>query len=267
MGGFRLTNGRGKYVKDKLFFSNGEGFKLCGVISNPTENTKNLMITMCHGLTTSKDGRTYTRLESMLNKKGFSTFRFDFFGHGESEGKFEDLTISEAVRDVHKAILFLRDSGYTKIGLMGSSFGGFASLIAASQLPELRLLALKSPVSDYLGLLIARDQNIDIQQWEKTGSTSVLSSDGRHLKLNYTFFKDAETIKSDDAIKRIKVPTQIVHGNKDKTVPLEQSTKCKQLIESCRLEIIEGADHTYTQPRHFEKMLSLIADFITPFRI
>ena len=259
-------------VKERHFFSNGDGLMLCGVLSNPTGNTKTPMLTLCHGFTTSKDGRTYSRLETMLNQKGFSTFRFDFFGSGGcvkfdikawSEEKFEDITLSEAVNDVLMAIHFLKDSGYSRIGLMGSSFGGFASLIAASQMPRLTLLALKSPVSDYLGLLIARDQNIDIRRWKKTGSIPVMGSDGQSLKLNYSFYRDAKTIKSDEAIKQIKVPTLIVHGDNDQTVPLQQSIKCQHLIEDCRLEIIEGADHTYTQPRHFEKMLSLIVDFIS----
>lgn len=249
-------------MKDKYFFSNERGLKLCGVISNPTGNMRIPVITLCHGLSTSKDGRTYLRLEAMLNRKGIATFRFDFFGHGESEGKFEDLTLSEAVRDVREAIRFIKDSGYSNIGLMGSSFGGYASLVAAAQLPELALLALKSPVSDYLGLLIARDQKIDILNWKHKGFISFTGRFGQNLKLNYSFFKDAETIKSYEAIKKIKIPTLIVHGDKDKTVPLDQSIKCARLLEDCRLEVIKGADHTYTQPRHFEKMLSLIVEFI-----
>ncbi len=252
-------------MKDKFLFSNEKGFKLCGVLSDPSENKKNLMMTMCHGFTTSKDGRTYSCLEARLNQKGISTFRFDFFGHGESEGKFEDITLSEAINDVLMAILFLKDLGYSRIGLMGSSFGGFASLIAASQIPGLSLLTLKSPVSDYLGLLIARDQNIDIQSWKNTGFISVPGTDGQSLKLSYSFYRDAETIKSEESIKKIKVPTLIVHGDNDETVPLQQSIKCARLIEDCRLEIIAGADHTYSQPQHFEKMLSLIADFISEF--
>jgi dipeptidyl aminopeptidase/acylaminoacyl peptidase len=249
-------------MKDKFFFSNDSGFKLCGVLSNPAGNTKIPIITLCHGLSTSKDGRTYSRMEAMLNQKGISTFRFDFYGHGDSEGKFEDLTLSEAINNVHKAIHVLKNSGYEKIGLMGSSFGGFASLIAASELPELICLALKSPVSDYLGLLIAKGQEIDIPLWKDKGFIPVIGSNGQSLKLNYSFYRDAETIKSYDAIEKIKIPAMIVHGDKDKTVPLEQSLQCAQLMEDCRLEIIEGADHTYTQPRHFERMLSLILSFI-----
>ncbi|GAH38486.1 unnamed protein product, partial [marine sediment metagenome] len=86
---------------------------------------------LCHGFSTCKDSYTYVRLEEILNGKGISTFRFDFFAHGESEGEFEDITISEAVDDILNAIRFLKESGYLKIGLVGSSFGGIASVIVA----------------------------------------------------------------------------------------------------------------------------------------
>ena len=61
---------------------------------------------------------------------------------------------------------------------------------------------------------------------------------------------------------KIKFPTLIVHGDKDKIVPVEQSKKTASLIKNCRLETIEGADHTYSNPEHFEMMLDLISEFI-----
>jgi len=76
------------------------------------------------------------RLEEILNRRKFSTFRFDFFGHGESAGEFADMTISETVDDVRSAVLFLKSSGYDRMGLVGSSFGGFASILAAGQSNE-----------------------------------------------------------------------------------------------------------------------------------
>lgn len=235
---------------------------LCGVLSSPTRDTTIPVMILCHGFSTSKDGRTYTRLEEILNRGGLATFRFDFFGHGESEGKFEDITVSEAVDDVFRAVRFLEDLEYFSIGLMGSSFGGLASLLSASELPLLRALALKSPVSDYLPLLNAVHRGTDIKNWKKTGFISITGSDGQNLKLHYSFYEDVKKIKSTEAIKKIKIPALIVHGDKDKTVPLEQSIRCARLIENCRLEIIEGADHFYTQPRHFEQMLSLIGEFL-----
>jgi dipeptidyl aminopeptidase/acylaminoacyl peptidase len=197
-----------------------------------------------------------------LNREEFSIFRFDFFGHGESAGKFEEITISEAVDDVQSAIRFVKDSGYKRIGLMGSSFGGFASLLTAGQSDDLFVLALKSPVSDYLGLLIARDHRRNIETWRKEGFITVEGADGERLRLNYTFFEDAEKTNGYAIAGYISAPTLIVHGDRDETVPLSQSQKIAALIPDCNLKVIRGADHVYSVPDHFESLLKLISDFI-----
>lgn len=228
-------------------------------MSNPTNNKEKPIVVLCHGLSSSKDSRTYVSLQEILNNHKISTFRFDFFGHGESEGEFENVTISEAADDILNAIKFLKQLGYTKIGLMGSSFGGMASILVASRIKDLFVLALKSPVSDYLGKLIAQRSKQEIEMWRRRGFI-YYSSNGRKLKL--LFFEDAEKINGYEAAKKIKTPTLIVHGNEDETVPIEQSKKTASLIKNSKLEIIKGANHRYSDSQHFEKMLSLISTFI-----
>ena len=249
-------------MKEKIFFKNSKGIKLCGILSNPTSQKEKSIIILCHGFSTSKEGRTYVRLEEILNDSGISTFRFDFFGHGESDGIFEEITTSEAVDDIQNAIRFLKESGYKKIGLVGSSFGGMASIITASKTDALYALALKSPVSDYLGLIHSREDEQEIKKWKEKGVIEVAGVDGETRTLKYSFYEEAQKVKAYEAAQKIKVPALIVHGNDDETVPIEQSRKTASLIENCRLEIIEGADHTYSKPEHFDKMLDLIAEFI-----
>jgi dipeptidyl aminopeptidase/acylaminoacyl peptidase len=249
-------------MKEKIFFENSRGNKLCGILSNPTAEREKPIIVLCHGFFRSKDGKTFVGLEKILNERGISTFRFDFFGHGESEGKFEDVTTSEAVDDVLKAIEFLKESGYGKIGLMGSSFGGMASIIAASRVNDLFVLALKSPVSDYSSLFQAHENEQEVKEIEKKGFTYITDSDGNKRKLNISFFIDAQKAKGYEAAKKIKIPTLIVHGDKDDSVPIEQSKKTASLMENCRLQVVKGADHGYSNEEHFNEMLDLISKFI-----
>lgn len=249
-------------MKKKLFFKNSQGLKLCGILSNPTSQKDKLIVILCHGFLRSKEGRTYISLEEILNQAGISTFRFDFFGHGQSEGKFEEITSSEAVDDVLKAIKFIKELGYQKIGLFGSSFGGLASIMAAAQRDDLHLLALKSPVVDYLSLMQRPDNVEEIKKWQQRGFSWITTPDGQKLKLNFSFFEDAKKINGFEAAQKIKAPTLIVHGDADITVPVEQSRKTSELIPNCRLEIIKGAYHAYSQPEHFKQMLEVMADFI-----
>ncbi len=246
----------------KVFFPSFRKHKLCGVLSTPSDDRNYPLIVLCHGFSTSKDGRTYIGLEKRLNQADIGTFRFDFFGHGESDGKFEDITISNAVGDVLGAIRWVKEFGYKKIGLMGSSFGGFASMVSAGQSNDLFVVALKSPVSDYLGLLLAQDRKLDVDAWRKNGFTAFAGAEGQNLRLKFSFYEDAERYDGYSYARKIKVPVFIVHGARDETVPLEQSKKTVSFIPDCRLEVIEGADHIYSNPAHFERMLDLIANFL-----
>jgi len=249
-------------MEEKIYFKNSRGNSLCGILSNPTSNRDKPIIILCHGLSSSKEGRTASSLQEVLNRQNISTFRFDFFGHGESEGKIEDITISEAVDDILSAIALLKERGYSKIGLVGSSFGGIGSIVAASRSNDIYVLALKSPVSNYQELEIAKMGEEGIKIWKETGYTEFDIGDGEILKINYTFFEDSRNNNGYEAAKKIKVPTLIVHGDADDVVPVKQSEKIAKLIENCRLEILQGVDHDYSRREDFERVLNLISEFI-----
>lgn len=249
-------------MEEKLYFKNSKGLNLCGILSNPTSNKEKPLIILCHGFGSSKNSRTHVELQRKLNKFGVSTFRFDFFGHGESEGKFEDITISEAMNDILSTVKFMKSKGYSKIGLFGSSFGGIASLMAASKTEELFVLALKSPVSNFEEKLHTTTSKEDMNKWKKKGYYYYVRSDGERKKVNYSFFDDCKNSDGYEAAKKINIPTLIVHGDNDEAVPISQSKKTAALIQNCTLKIIRGADHKYSKPEDFEKMIKFLSTFI-----
>ena len=249
-------------MQEKSYFSNSKGNKICGILSNPTSELSTPVIILCHGFTTSKNNFTNTKLEKMFNEQKIATFRFDFFGHGESEGNFENITISEAVDNILNAIEYLKGKGFSKLGLIGSSFGGISSLIAASKTDDLFVLALKSPVSNYLEKELQKRTKEEIEKWKSDGFVTRINGKGEEKRLNYSFFEDFKNNDGYEAAKKVKIPVLIVHGDKDESVPIEQSKKTADILENCKLEIITGADHTYTKPSDFEKMLDLISKFV-----
>ena len=249
-------------MKEKIYFKNSKGDRICGILSNPTANKVKPVIILCHGFSSNKDSDTNIRLEKIMNKNSISTFRFDFYGHGESEGEFEDITISEAVDDILNAIKLLKEYKYIKIGLMGSSFGGISSIVASSKSNDLFVLALKSPVSNYEEIEVSRKTKEELKEWKTKGYIYYINGHGKKLRLNYTFFEDFKDNNGYQSAKKIKIPTLIVHGGKDESVPLKQSRKIADLIKDCQLEIIEGADHRYSKSKDFDKMIDLISKFL-----
>lgn len=248
-------------MEEKVYFKNSKGNKLCGILSKSTNDKSKPIIIFVHGFRSNKNTINFVKLKDFLIQKNITSFRFDIFSHGWSEGKFEELTISEAVDDIANAIKFLKKIGYTKFGLVGSSFGGNASITAASKLKDIVFLVLKSPVSNYeerTKKILTKKQ---ISDWKKKGFRE-MRIDGEEYKLNYSFFEDFKNNNGYKVAPLIKVPTLIVHGNADESVPVEQSIKISKLIPNCKLVLIKGANHRYTKQEHAERMRKVISDFI-----
>lgn len=249
-------------MSEKIYFKDSNGVELCGILSNPSNDILRPIIILCHGFTTSKNNSTGIKLEQVLNKENIATFRFDFFGHGESKGDFSEITISRAVDSILRSIEYLESLGYSKIGLFGSSFGGISSIIASSKISDLSLLVLKSPVSDYLEVETMRRSEEDIKEWRDKGYVIHINSKGEEKKLDYSFFEDIKNNNGYEHAENIKIPTLIVHGDKDDIVPIEQSRKTASIIKNCKLEVINGASHKYTNPGEFDKMINIVSKFI-----
>lgn len=243
-------------MEEKLYFLNSLNAKLCGVLTDPTGDLSRPIIVLSHGFNSSKDSNTCISLAKKLNENGVSTFRLDLFAHGESEGNFEDLTVSIAVDDTLKAVEFLKMRGYKKIGLMGSSFGGLSSFIAASKSDNVYILAQKAPVSSFAEFPIYMNKEL-IADWKRAGYRKI---EGKKLK--YGFYEDTMKNIAYDVADRIKIPTFIIHGNRDLDVPVDQSIKISDLIADCSLEIVVGADHRFTNKDDFVRMINSITDYI-----
>ena len=249
-------------MQKEIFFENENGLRLCGVLSNPTNDSAAPIVVLCHGFVTDKGGLTFVALEKALNDENISTFRFDFFGHGESAGKFEDITITREKLDIFATIKFLKSSGFSKIALVGSSSGGGAAIMAAAEIPDLFALVLKAPAVDHLELEIAERGREGIARWKKDGSVIYERSNGEKFKLNYSFFEDLKNNIGFDVADKIAAPTLIVHGDADRDVPILQSIEAQKLIPDCRLEVFPGADHKFTKSEDFEMMIKMISEFI-----
>lgn len=72
-----------------------------------------------------------TAIDAAAQAGGFSCLRFDYGGHGESGGRFEDLSISTWLED---ALAVIENFGGEKPVLVGSSMGGWIALLAAQEM-------------------------------------------------------------------------------------------------------------------------------------
>lgn len=224
----------------KAYFKNKEGLKLVGILETPEAKTKTCII-LCHGATVDKEeGGIFTELSSRLVKAGFSTFRFDFRGHGESEGNSADMTISNQKQDLESVLRFLKMKGYERFGILSASFsGGAVSLFVLSHQNKIKALIYWNSVLDYKYLL---------KRWLSGNENKRLNEKGfvirSKTKYGKKLIKQVSELVLDTKLKELRIPVLFVHGDKDSHVPYSDSVKYSRMLNS-RLETIHGAEHGF----------------------
>jgi len=236
---------------------------VASILTVPDSGTDRIAV-LCHGFLSSKTSSTNNMLTLILIERRIATFRFDFFGQGESQGPFEQITNTLAVGQALAALDLVRQKGYRRIGLMGSSFGGLVSILTAAQRTDLACLALKCPVVDFAEELRLEFGDEELARWKATDTIPNIMGGTDRIALRYTFYEDCLRQIAYDPARSITAPTVIVQGDKDEHVPLHQS---RQLFEALRvkkhLEMVPGADHQFTKGEDFKRMTNVIADWLT----
>ena len=200
-------------------------------------------VVMSHGLESTKDGDKWRELASLLLEQGMAGLRFTHRGCGgdgepKADGLMEETTLSGRITDFQAALGFLSttDIDQARIGAVGSSFGGM--VVLAAQDPRVRALALLA--TPYL-----------------------LPEEVPHMPALGT---DAAQYDLLEALQRYRRPVLIVHGDADDVVPLEHALRLYEAAqEPKRLEVIEGADHTFSQPEHRRRALDLCLEWMRTY--
>lgn len=181
-----------------------------------------------------------------------ASLRFDLRGHGESEGRQDDLTIAGVLADIRAAIAHVRSRvGVDRLALLGTSFsGGICAYYAAQHPAELTSLVMLNPLLNYKKRFIDdkpywHNGHINEEAGRELLNQGYLAHSptfklGRPL-LNEVFCLQPHTVLSD-----IQAPTLVVHGTKDTFIPVESSrTAVLRLAVEHRLTEVEGAQHGF----------------------
>ncbi len=228
---------------------NVEGRRIFGSLHLPKNGAA--CVVCLHGLEGSKDSPKWLEFASRLADEGFACLRFSFRGCGEgaekSEGEFEDISLTARIKDFRAALAFLAESGRVnmdRVGAVGSSFGGMVAI--AAQDPRVKaIVTLASPYK------IPRYDRPLIPRLE--GNRYVLPS-GRRFKIG--FYEDLKKYNLLQDI-RSAPPILIVQGDADEIVPMEHAQLLyNEASEPKRLEVIKGANHIFSQPKHLEKVIN-----------
>lgn len=217
-----------------------------------TRHSKAPWFIFSHGFTGHRLGPGYlfVRMSRALAENGISSLRFDFSGSGESDGKFQEMTIATMQADLLSAVRLVRKRFKpSAVILCGHSLGGMiACLICADAKPE--GMVLLSPVADPKGLIRRRQVIMDAGP-----NTQGYYENGPH-EMALAFLdglKSVDPVAS--LIQGFHGSLLCMQGDADDSISVNESrmyvdAAMKKGIETV-YRILKNADHNYSSVTHF----------------
>lgn len=199
-------------------------------------------------------------LDQFSLEKGYSYLRFDYTGHGASDGDFKDGSIGDWTADA-LAIIAATITG--DMILIGSSMGGWIGLLVAQQ--------LGSRVKAFIGIAAAPDFTDHVWNTEMTQSQRDLciqqgyinTPDGDTLTLK--LLQDGAQHLIFDKPLNLPYPVTLLHGKYDDVVPYQTAQKLADHITSTtqpEVIIIEDGDHRLSTESDLHTLSSAIHKII-----
>ena len=252
--------------KGEVVFIDGHHGRLKALIQKPElqQGEKCPMVIFCHGFSGTKDGPLFELVADTLQAHGIASIRFDFNGHGESEGEFKDMTVPNEIEDAKKVVEYVRDLKYVStIAIGGHSQGGVVAAMTAGQLseelgePAFKAVALMAPAA------VLRDDairgNTMGKQYDPFDPGEYVELWGG-LKLGGEYIRTSFSLPIYETAAKYQGPALIIHGNGDRVVPYTYGERFHQIWPKSELVIQEYFDHGFSQ--NVYRTTDIVSDYL-----
>lgn len=201
-------------------------------------------------------------LEAHARATGRAFLRFDYTGHGASSGDFLDGGIASWARDAETALTELTEGPQI---LIGSSMGGWMSLLMAKRLP--------GRVAGIVGIAAAPDFTED-SMWAgfSEAQRATLMSDGQvalpseysdepYIITRRLIEEGRESLVLRDPLP-LSGPVRLLHGSADVDVPLEVPMRLISHADCAdmRLLVVKGSDHRFSSEADLELIRAAVEE-------
>ena len=222
-----------------------------------------------HGLGGWKEQAHIQAFAAAFRDNGFTVVRFDTTNtYGESDGRYEDATTTNYYEDLEDVIAWAKTQEWyaEPFYLAGHSLGGICTALYAERHPE--KVAGLAPVSTVVsGALttVSEKHSARMEEWKRTGWREYESATvpGRIKRLPWSHMEDRLKYDLMPEAKKLTMPVLLIVGELDDGTPPEHQRILFDALPGPReLHIINGAPHTFTDPKHLEEIQRLFTDWI-----
>jgi exosortase A-associated hydrolase 2 len=236
-------------MQEKPFFFSSNEYNLFGVLHYPSTSQVNSGFVFCHPFAEEKlwAHRVYVSFARELAKLGYAVLRFDYMGHGDSDGDFEDSTIETRLVDINCAIkqLKIEINKIETVNLLGLRFGATLAGVVSSERNDIERLILWEPIVDgsrYMMEILRSNLSTQLATYGKVNKKrDVLIADMEQgqpvnidgYEMSYKLFQQACNINLSKNAASYNGNTLIVELGKEKQTAREELIKLSNIYRKC----------------------------------
>ena len=235
-----------------------DGLQLVGTREEPFGEIYDMAI-IFHGFTANRNTSLLREIANSLRDENIASVRFDFNGHGDSDGKFENMTVLNEIEDANAILNYVKTDPHVRnIYLVGHSQGGVVASMLAGLYPDLiKKVVLLAPAATLKGDALE-------------GNTQGVTYNPDHipdrlpfkdLTLGGFYLRIAQQLPIYEVSAQFTKPVCLIHGTDDTVVSPNASKKYDQIYQNSTLHLIEGADHCFSDS-YQKNAVNLTTDFL-----
>lgn len=223
-------------------------------------------VVWCGGFASDMDSTKAQALAGWAVQKGRAYVRFDYSGHGRSEGRFVDGTIGQWFADATAIVQHL--CGEAPI-LVGSSMGGWIALLVTRALQATprrpKGLVLIAPAVDFTEELMWAHMPEDVRaQILRDGAWKRDSIYGDPLPITRALIEDGRKHLMFSGPIATHCPVHILQGMQDPDVPWKHAMRLVEHVpgDDVTTTLIRDGDHRLSRPQDIEKLLQAVEGIV-----
>ncbi len=221
-------------------------------------------IVFCPGFKSDMTGDKALALEEWCCATGRQYTRFDYQGHGESSGEFEDTTLYMWVAD---ALAILDEAASGGQIVVGSSMGGWIAFLMALRRPERVAGVLGiAPAVDFTEELLRPALSAEARHQIETKGVWYQRSeyDSRPYPITRGMLEDGRRhLILGDGI-AFEGPVRILQGMCDEAVPWRHAIRVAEAVsgKDVVVSLVKDGDHRLSRPQDLARLVETLAEII-----
>lgn len=228
-----------------------DGFILEGELVTPSSSQHGCAV-LSHGINSHRQEYLdmFPILASKLSDMGWASLRFDFRGHGDSEGTSLDFSVIGQIIDLRSVVSKIRndfDWRGQPLGFVGVSFGGGAGVLWDASEDVFTKLALFAPVLSYRATFL---EPTTPWGWKNFSSVALESANSKgyvlvddEFKLSARLLEEMRLLDPEKALQANAHKALVIHGTADSLVPCDVTAALSSRYPEITVDIVHGMEH------------------------